>query len=84
MTTDTNSAGRELTFGEKAVGITFNPSNDPQVQKLKELYAQVIDTLTDGHLDNAASDLRGRIFGRAINEAIGAQMWAVKAITLKY
>jgi hypothetical protein len=25
------------------VELTFNPSNDPKVQKVKELYAQIID-----------------------------------------
>lgn len=74
---------KELTFGEKAVGLTFNPSGNPEVQKIKELYAEIINLLTDGQLDNGASDLVGRIRGRAINDAIGAQMWAVKAITLE-
>ena len=40
-------ADRELTFGEKAVGITFNPSGDEKVQKVKELYAQIIDICHD-------------------------------------
>lgn len=78
---DTPGVNRELTFGEKAVGLTFNPSGNEKVQRLKELYAEVIDILTDGDLDNGASDLSGRICGRAINDAIGAQMWAVKAVT---
>jgi hypothetical protein len=72
---------RQLSIGEQAVGLNFNPSNDVKVQKLKELYAQVIDILADGALDNGAVDLAGRIRGRAINEAIGAQMWAVKCVT---
>lgn len=72
-----------LSFGQKAVGLSFNPSGDPKVNQLKALYAQIIDLLTDGSLDNGASDLGGRILGRAINEAIGAQMWAVKAVTFK-
>ena len=29
------TAERELTFGEKAVGLTFNPSGDPTVKRLK-------------------------------------------------
>lgn len=74
---------RNLTFGEKAVGLTFNPSGDATVQKVKELYAQIIDTLTDGNLDNGATGLKGRFLGRAVNDAIGAQMWAVKYITFK-
>lgn len=74
---------RSLSFGDKAVGLTFNPSGDAKVAKLKSLYAEIIDTLSDGNLDNGASDLKGRILGRAINDAIGAQMWAVKAVTWK-
>lgn len=73
--------GETLTFGQKAVGLNFNPSGNPKVQEVKELYAKIIDILTDGNLDNAATGLEGRILGRAINDAIGAQMWAVKAIT---
>ena len=74
---------QELTFGQKAVGLTFNPSGDERVNKIKQLYAEIIDTLTDGNLDNAATGLKGRILGRAINDAIVAQMLAVKFITWK-
>ena len=74
---------RELTFGEKAVGLTFNPSGDAKVAKVKELSAQIIDLLTDGDLDNGANGLGGRILGRAINEVMSASMWAVKALTWK-
>ena len=34
---------QELTYGQKAVGLTFNPSNNPKVQEIKELYAKIID-----------------------------------------
>ena len=34
---------RELTHGEKAVGLTFNPSNDEAVQELKEIFARAFD-----------------------------------------
>lgn len=71
---------REMTFGEKAVGLTFNPSNDPTVQMIKEEYAKIIDMLntargltTDGE--------KKRLYSVAITEAQTAQMWAVKAIT---
>jgi hypothetical protein len=73
---------RELTFGEKAVGLNFNPSGDAKVKRLKELYAEIIDiVLDDARPNNADTTLGGRIRGRAINDAIGAQMWAVKAAT---
>lgn len=77
------SAGHPLTFGEKAVGLSFNPSGDPKVAKIKALYAEVIDLLSDGNLDNGATGLAGRFLGRAINDAVAAQMWAVKAVTFK-
>lgn len=34
-TTLNAAPGRTLSFGEQAVGITFNPANDPNVQKAK-------------------------------------------------
>jgi hypothetical protein len=67
-----------LSYGEKAVGMTFNPSGDPDVTKIKHLYAQIIDfcnNARNGHNEKA------RLFSVAITEAQSAQMWAVKAIT---
>ena len=37
------NVGREMTFGEKAVGLTFNPSNDPTVEAIKRKCADLID-----------------------------------------
>lgn len=74
-----DEAQRELTFGEKAAGLNFNPSNDPTVQKVKELYAEIIDILNTDRGENR--DERARLASVAITEAQGAQMWAVKAIT---
>ena len=73
-----------MTYGQKAVGLTFNPSGDLKVQKLKELYAEIIDTLMDGRRDESIAELtqlRGQIFSTAVAEAMAAQMWAVKAVT---
>lgn len=68
----------ELTYGQKAVGLTFNPSGDRKVNDLKTLYATVIDIL-----DAMRSDDQGqnRLIAIAITEAQAAQMWAVKAVT---
>lgn len=74
-------AQRELTFGEKAVGLTFNPSGDAKVQKVKELYAQIIDLLNDTRGEDRSD--KARLLSVAITEAQGAQMWAVKGITYK-
>lgn len=78
----------ELTYGEKAVGLTFNPSGDVKVQKIKELYSQIIDIMDE--LRNSQipegmpnSNERNRMCSIAITEAQTAQMWAVKSITWK-
>lgn len=76
-TTDTQ---RPLSYGENAVGLTFNPSNNEKVQKVKELYAQIIDLCDEERAKEARSE-KGRLFSVAITEAQTAQMWAVKAIT---
>lgn len=73
---------RAMTFGEKAVGLTFNPSGDEQVQKIKELYAAVIDRLEVIRSQTDNNEVK-RLTSIAITEAQGAQMWAVKAITWK-
>ncbi len=70
---------QELTFGERAVGLTFNPAGDETVNKLKSLYAQVIDTLKE--LETPERNGKNRLIAVAITEAQGAQMWAVKATT---
>lgn len=77
---------RELTFGEKMVGLTFNPSNDLQVQKVKAGFAAIIDDLNDQRkiASEAGNDIKARFFECAIESAVTAQMYAVKAITWQY
>lgn len=72
---------RCLTFGEKAVGITFNPGNNPAVEECKKTYAKIIDQLNDVRNDPATPQEGKHLASVAITEAQGAQMWAVKAIT---
>ena len=69
-----------MTYGEKAVGLKFNPSADPNVDELKRLYASVIDHLNYERVRVGHGE-RGRLLSVAITEAQGAQMWAVKAFT---
>jgi len=70
----------KLTYGQKAVGLTFNPSGDQDVRLIKEQFATIIDTMNN--MRNAATipEVK-RMFSVAITEAQTAQMWAVKAIT---
>jgi hypothetical protein len=74
---------RQLTFGERAVGLTFNPSGDPKVAKLKELYAEIIDICDESRQALMGGSEAHRLYAVAITEAQGAQMWAVKAATWK-
>jgi hypothetical protein len=77
------SENRELTYGEKAVGLTFNPSNDDAVANCKAEFAKVIDRMNDlrSSTNNFEVDRMAEI---AIESAQTAQMWAVKAITWKF
>lgn len=78
-----NTTGRTMTYGEKAVGLTFNPSNDPKVQEVKELYAKIIDICNDLRTETGQGE-KGRLLSVAITEAQTAQMWAVKGITYQF
>lgn len=83
---------RPMTFGEKSVGLTFNPSGDEKVNKVKELYAGIIDLCDELRKENKVTEStdafdaerlneKGRFLSIAITEAQTAQMWAVKGIT---
>ena len=72
----------DLTFGGKAVGLTFNPSVDALVLRLNQLYADIIDDLDFVRSTSPKPEVK-RLASIAITEAQGAQMWAVKAVTWK-
>lgn len=74
---------RGLTYGEKAVGLTFNPGGNPKVDEVKKLYAQIIDICNDMRTE-AGQGEKGRLLSVAITEAQTAQMWAVKGITYQF
>lgn len=74
--------GNELTFGQKAVGLLFNPSGDDAVGQVKQKFADAIDQLNDLRNTTTSGEVK-RMCSFAITEAQSAQMWAVKAITWK-
>lgn len=74
---------REMTFGEKACGVSFNPDNRSDVDALKRNFAELVDLLNE-HRINATSPEVGRMLSIAITEVQTAQMWGVKAITWKF
>lgn len=77
-----NQEQRPLTYGEKAVGLTFNPSNNPDVDACKKAHALIIDQMNDLRNATQSGEVK-RMCSVAITEAQTAQMWAVKAITWK-
>jgi hypothetical protein len=80
---------RELTFGEKAVGLTFNPSGDEKVNKAKQLMADALDLLQQAELEKSdygktKQDWEANVFRtNAFNKIVDAQMALVKYITWK-
>lgn len=76
---DTNSPGKQ------AVGLSFNPSNDKEVDAIKRSMAHVFDIVeqsvpaADGTVETAR---KRKMRDAALNQIITAQMWAVKVVTL--
>ena len=71
---------RVLSFGERAVGLSFNPGGNEAVNKCKAGYASLIDQL-EARRQSATDGEVKRLCSVAITEAQTAQMWAVKALT---
>lgn len=74
---------RELTYGQKAAGVSFNPGGFVAVDDIKAGFASIIDTLND-YRSKETNPEKKRMYSVAITEAQTSQMWAVKAITWKH
>ncbi len=72
----------EQTFGQKAVGLSFNLSGDDAVTTCKQYFANAIDQIHDLRCTTSNPEV-GRMASIAITEMQTAQMWAVKALTWK-
>lgn len=70
----------EQTFGQKAVGFTFNPSGSDAVSQCKAEFAATIDRMNDLRSTTDNPEVK-RMASVAITETQTAQMWAVKALT---
>lgn len=83
---ETKSYKPELTFGEKLVGLSFNVSGDPKVQRAKELCAELADLLHDKMMDShehgTATSLRVLLADLTYGKILDAQMNVVKVLTL--
>ena len=79
---------RGLTFGEKLVGLTFNPSSNLKVQRVKELCAELADILEESKEESfnegTFNTLYEKLYNHSVGEILNAQMNVVKVLTLKY
>lgn len=77
----------ELTFGQKQVGVTFNPSSSPLVDNIKRHTASLIDELYDQRYAAGKDGKSGEVlaqFTLAIRAAEDASYRGVKAATWTY
>jgi len=79
-----SDVSKPMTFGEKLVGLTFNPSNDDKVSKAKRLCAELADLLHDEVSNNERSEHSAILINHTYGEILNAQMNVVKVLTLKY
>jgi hypothetical protein len=76
-----------LTFGEKLVGLSFNPSQDPKVDRVKQLCADLADIAYDHWCRDAYSEksnMENQLYNHTIGEILNAQMNIVKLLTFKH
>jgi hypothetical protein len=69
-----------MSYGQRAVGLDFNPSGNKDVHEIKIRFAEVIDHLNNAREKSSDGEAK-RLYAIAITEAQSAQMWAVKAVT---
>ncbi len=71
----------EETRGASLVGLSFNPNGNPDVDKLKRMFAQIINIVNNSMV--MTGEEKTNIREHAIKEIMTAQMWAVKSATFK-
>jgi hypothetical protein len=77
----------EQTFGQKLVGLTFNPSGNEKVQRVKELCAELADILEEAKQESfdegTFNSLYEKLYNHSVGEILNAQMNVVKVLTFK-
>lgn len=69
-----------MTLGDYRVGITFNPSNNREVDAIKRAAADLIDLIDNIQITHEAFEVT-RLKTLAMTYIEDAAMWAVKAAT---
>lgn len=78
---DAQTVQPTLTFGQKAVGVSFNPSGNADVRVVKQTFADLIDRFNNLREAQPEPNDLSRLAAVTITELQTAQMWAVKALT---
>ena len=75
---------RLLSFGEQLVGLDlYNPHEDEDVQRVKELAAEMTEILKRRYSTDAKLPVKSLLFDHAVGEILNAQMAVEKVLTLK-
>ena len=75
---------RLLSFGEQLVGLDLdNPHEDEDVQRVKELAAEMTEILKRRYSTDAKLPVKSLLFDHAVGEILNAQMAVEKVLTLK-
>ncbi len=79
----TEPGGRAFpSFGEKACGVSFNPSHDPVVDEIKKKSAELVDLIHSLRL--GVTGEAARYYSKAISHIEDGQMNAVKGKTWQH
>jgi len=70
-------------FGDLLVGRSFNPSNDPKVDRVKEICSELAEILKDSYQTSDKNPVTSIIFDQAVGAILTAQMMVVKVVTFK-
>jgi len=81
--TETQSQEMQLSFGEKLVGLNFNPSKNLRVQRAKEICAELANIVNDDSIRGNDWELHQTLSNHTLGEILNAQMNVVKLITLE-
>jgi hypothetical protein len=73
---------RVPSFGEQLVGLSFNPSGDADVHRVKELAAEMAEILKRRYTEDQRTPVKSLLFDHAVGEILNAQMNVVKVITM--
>jgi transcription termination factor NusB len=71
---------KQKTYGQELINLSFNPSKDSKVDRLKELAAEMVDIVNDDDV-RGNENLHANLKTWSINQILQAQMAAVKAVT---